>query len=166
MNSPYKTQGSTIIETVLAMSVLAVTIPLVFGVLAESWKNTLSSKAETLSSWMIPMCMDEIIASRRGQSQFFPMTLPHELFPLENEVWVLAFSFEGEIVNKISKTTYDQGLAELDGRPIRYLVSLSSTAIEKVNESVPMLRAKICLEYPAASPARKRQKLIFYTKIP
>jgi hypothetical protein len=154
------------IETVLAISVLAVTIPLVLGVFAESGKNTLSSKAETFSSWMIPMCMDEIMASRRGQSQFFPTTLPHESFPLENEVWALGFSFEGKIVNKISKSTYDQGLAELDSQPIRYLVSLSSTAIEEVNKSVPMLRAKICLEYPAASPARKRQKLIFYTKIP
>jgi hypothetical protein len=166
MNFYQKNQGSTMIETVLAMSVLAVTIPLVFGALAESGKNTLSSKAETYSGWMIPISMDEIIASRRGQSQFFPATLSHEIFPLENEVWALGFSPEGKIVNKISKSTYDQGLADLDGQSIRYIVSLSSTVIEDMNHAVPMLRAKICLEYPAASPVKKREKLIFYTKIP
>jgi hypothetical protein len=157
-------KGSTLVEAVLGMGILAVAIPLVFGVIAESKKSNFSSEAETFSNWIVPMCMDQIQASRNGNSAYFPATLPQESFPLENEIWALGFSPEGKIVNKISSQEYGKGMAAIDEQSIRYIASLSANNIEE--ETVLMLRAKISLEYPAAAPAHKREKLIFYTRIP
>ncbi len=166
MNNPKPNQGSTLIEAVLAIGILAVAIPLVFGVMAESNKSNFSSEAETFSNWIVPTCMDQIQASRDGRSAYFPTTLQQESFPLESEVWALGFSPEGQIVNKITAQEYEKGITKLNEQSIRYIASLSSTNLPENTIVVPMLRAKISLEYPAAAPAHKREKLNFYTLIP
>ncbi len=162
-----RNRGSSLIETVIAMGVLAVAIPLVFGALAESGKSGLSSEAETRSTWMIPVCMEEVQASRDGRPQFFTTTKVGETFPPTGDVWALAFSPEGKPVGKISKAVYEKGTKEVDGQPVRYIASLdSSSPTTPITGSTPMLKMHISLEYPATSPAAKRQKLEFYTRIP
>ncbi len=168
-----KNRGSSLIETVIAMGVLAVAIPLVFGALAESGKSGLSSEAETRSTWIVPACMEEIQASRDGIPQFFTSTTVNQVFPPAGDVWALAFSAEGKPVGKASKAIYDKGTKEIDGKPVRYLASLSATKTELTAAElqakpglVPILSARITLEYPSTSPAEKRQKLEFYTRIP
>lgn len=158
--------GSSLIETVIAMGVLAVAIPLVFGALAESGKSGMSSEAETRATWIVPACMDEIQASREGRPQFFTATTTGQIFPPAGDVWALAFSAEGRPIGKISKTVYDKGTKELDGQTIRYLATLSSAPTQTPPGGTPMLRALITLEYPSAVPVSKRQKLEFYTRIP
>ncbi len=166
-------RGSSLIETVIAMGVLAVAIPLVFGALAESGKSTQSSEAETRSTWIIPACMDEIQASRSGTAQFFPTTVVSETFPPQDDVWALAFSGQGAPVGKIPKPDYAKGMKEIDGKTIRYIAKLSavnvtpSAAEAKARPGLaPTLRVQITLEFPATSPVGKRQKLEFYTRIP
>lgn len=158
--------GSTLIEAVIAMGVLAVAIPLVFGALAESGKTGMSAEAETRSTWMVPACMEEIQASRDGRPQFFTSTTVGQVFPPAGEIWALAFSPEGKPIGKISKAIYDKGTREIDGKPVRYIASLSSKAPTTPSGATPMLSLRISLEYPATSPAAKRQKLEFYTRIP
>lgn len=159
-------RGSSLIETVIAMGVLAVAIPLVFGALAESGKSGLSSEAETRSTWMVPACMAEIRASREGRPQYFYPTVAAQAFPPDGDVWALAFSPEGKLVGKVGKAAYDKGVKELEGRAVRYIASLSAAADLAETGPAPMLRARISLEYPSTSPAAKRQKLGFHTRIP
>jgi Tfp pilus assembly protein PilV len=159
-------RGSSLIETVIAMGVLAVAIPLVFGTLAESGRSGMSSAAETRSTWMVPVCMEEIRASREGRPRYFTPTAAAEVFPTNGDVWALAFSDDGKPVGKISKAAYDKGTKELDGQAVGYIASLSAAADLAEIKGVPMLRARISLEYPSASPAEKRRKLDFHTRIP
>ena len=159
-------RGASLIETVIAMGVLAVAIPLVFGALAESGKSGMSSEAETRSTWIIPACMEEIQASREGKSQFFTPTIVGEAFPAAGEVWVLGFTAEGKPVGKVNKAGYDKGTKEIDGKPVRYLVSLSAVVPTPPTGVTPMLSLRMSLEYPAVSPVAKRQNLQFYTRIP
>lgn len=161
-----RARGSSLIETVIAMGVLAVAIPLVFGALAESGKSGMSAEAETRSTWMIPACMEEIQASREGRPQFFTSTTIGETFPPAGDVWALAFSAEGKPVGKISKAVYDKGTKEVDNKPVRYMVLISAATITPPTGVTPMLRTRLSLEYPSAAPAAKRQKLEFYTHIP
>ncbi|MES2657343.1 MAG: hypothetical protein V4689_01935 [Verrucomicrobiota bacterium] len=165
LTSTSRSRGSSLIETVIAMGVLAVVIPLVFGAIAESGKSGVSAEAETRSTWIVPACMDEIEASRNGKPRFFTATATGQVFPEAGGVWALAFSPEGEPVGKMDKTLYDKGAREIDGKPIRFIASISSAEI--VPPVTPkMLRVRISLEYPSTSPAEKRQKLDFYTRIP
>ena len=110
--------------------------------------------------------MEEILASREGRPQFFTKTAVNEIFPPTGEIWALAFSPEGKPIGKITKAVYDKGTKELNGKPVRYIATLSSATTPTPAGSTPMLRARITLEYPSASPAKKRQKLDFYTRIP
>ena len=163
-----KTQprGATLIEAVIAIGVLAVAIPLVFGALAEGGKSGSSSQAETRSTWMIPACMEEIHASREGRPLYFSTTSVGQTFPSAGDVWALAFSSDGKPVGKLSKAIYEKGAKELDGKPIRYIALMSATAPIVKPGVTPMLKVAISLEYPAAVKATKRNKLDFHTRIP
>jgi type II secretory pathway pseudopilin PulG len=161
-----KKRGSSLIETVIAMGVLSVAIPLVFGALAESGKSGMSAEAETRSTWIVPACMEEILASREGKPQFFTATAVGQVFPPAGDVWALAFSAEGKPIGKITKGVYDKGTKELNGQTVRYIATISSSTTTTPAGATPMLRALITLEYPSALPVAKRQKLEFYTRIP
>lgn len=158
--------GISLTETVIAMGVLAVAIPLVFGALAESGKSNLSSEAETRSTWIVPACMAEIQASREGASRFFAATRAGETFPPGGGVWALAYSADGKLVGKIEKAAYDQGVKEINGQPVRYIASLSSAQPVPATAPPVMLNVRVSLEYPSGTPAAKRRKLEFHTRIP
>ena len=89
-----------------------------------------------------------------------------QAFPPNGDVWALAFSPEGKPLGKVGKAAYDKGVKELDGQAVRYIASLSAAADLAETGPAPMLRARISLEYPSASPGAKRQKLDFHTRIP
>jgi Tfp pilus assembly protein PilV len=164
--NPPHPRGATLIEAVIAIGVLAVAIPLVFGALAEGGKSGLSAQAETRSTWIIPTCMDEIRASREGRPRFFTPTTVGQTFPPGGDVWALAFAPDGQPIGKLSKSLYEQGTKELNGRPVRYIAAMSSTAAAGKPGSTPMLKVHITLEYPAAAKSSKRNKLDFHTRIP
>ena len=164
--NPTGSQGSTLIEAVIATGVLATAIPLVFGAMAESAKSGISAAAETRSPWIISACMAEIQASRDGHPQFFTPTAIQQSFPPDGEVWALAFSPEGLPVGKIHLEDYQKGTSSNNGHPVRYIAHLTSTEADTHQGATPMLRTHITIEYPATSPAAKRQKIDFYTRTP
>ena len=79
-------RGVTLVESVIAVGVLAVAVPLVFGALAQAGKSGFSSQAETRSTWMIPACLDEIQASRAGRPQYFTATTSGQPFPPAGDI--------------------------------------------------------------------------------
>jgi len=162
----YLRRGASLAEAMIAMGVLAVAIPLVFGVLAEAGKSGLAAQAETRSTWIVPACMEEIQASRDGNPRYFSPTTSGQAFPPAGEVWALAFSPDGQPVGRLSPTLYATGVRELDGRPIRFIASLGSSITPVKPGTALMSRVDISLEYPAAAAAVKRRKLNFHTLIP
>lgn len=160
-----RNRGSSLLETVIAMGVLAVAIPLVFGAIAESGQSSMSAEVETRSSWIIPACMDAIEASRNGTPGYFTPTTIGQVFPETGTVWALGFSADGKPVGKIDKALYDKGTKEIAGKSVRFIASMSA-APQVPAATPPMMRVLITLEYPATAPVAKRQKLDFYTRIP
>lgn len=158
--------GASLIEAVIAVGVLAVAIPMVFGALAEAAKSGLAARAETRSIWMIPACMDEIHASRAGRPRYFTPTLPGQTFPPAGEVWALAFSPEGQPIAPMPRTLYEWGCRELGGKTVRYIASLDSSPATANPATAAMVQVHISLEYPANAPAAKRRKLDFHTRMP
>lgn len=156
-------RGSVLMESVIAVAVLAVAIPMVFGTLAESGKIALAAQAETRSAWIISTCMDEIHASRSGKPRYFTPTVTGQSFPAPEEVWALAFSKDGKSIGKISRDLYDSGSRQLDGKRIAYIATMSAVPASSQPETSHMLRVDITLEYPAASKALKRSKIAFHT---
>jgi len=155
--------GSTLVESSIAMGILAVAVPLVFGSMAESGKSGASAEIETRSAWMIPTCLREIEDSRSGKPQYFTTTETGQAFPLENEIWALAFSDDGSCVDKISNNHYESGIKGLNGKSIRYLARISASEPEQADD---MLELRITLEYPAVAPEGKRKTIDFHSRIP
>jgi len=158
--------GSTLIEAAIASGVLAVVIPLVCGVLAAAGKTGLASQADTRSTWIIPACIDEIRASRAGCPRYFPPTAAGEAFPPSGEVWALAFSADGKLLGKIPRELHDRGTREIDGIPVRYIASMSSSPPPAATAGPQLLPVHISLEFPASAPAAKRHQLAFHTLMP
>ncbi len=159
-------RGVTLVESVIAIGVLAVAIPLVFGAIAESGKSGMSAQAETRATWMVPVCMEEIRASRAGKPEYFTKTKVGETIPPAGQVWALGFSADGNPVGKLDGGAYEQGSRNLDGKSLLYSASIHSESEKTATGSTPMLTVRISIEYPAAAPASKRQSLHFHTRIP
>jgi hypothetical protein len=171
-STPPQNRGSTLVEAVIAMGVLSVAIPLVFGALAESGKSGMAAEAETRSAWIVPVCMEEIKASRLGLPRFFTPTTTAQPFPPSGDVWAIGFSADGKPVEKITKARYERGTKEISGQPIAYIATLNAVPLTLPPSTPPpaspslLMSVRISLEYPSSLPANRRQKLEFYSRIP
>lgn len=162
-------RGTSLIEVVLAMGVLAVAFPLVFAAFAKSGESAAAAKAETRCSWIIPACMDEIEAARSGKSSLIPRRQPGVPFPAAGEALVLAFTDDGRPLGRVSAQAYQGGTRTLAGERVRYLVAIRTEAALQATPLPgvpPMLNLQLTLEYPAAAPARKRRSIEFHSRIP
>lgn len=161
----------TLIEAMISIGVLAVALPLVYGAMGEAGKSGAVAEAETRSAWIIPVCLREVRASREGRSEYFPETAEGEEFPGSGEEWVLAFAADGSLVGKVGESDFENGVREVEGEDVRYLVTMSAEAEDPEAAGVsagvePMLRLEFVIEYPAAAPEEQRRSLEFLTKIP
>lgn len=159
-------KGSSLVEAIVAVGVLAVAVPLVFATLAGSGESGLSAQAETRCSWIVPTCLEELQATRTGDSRFLPDTLVGEAFPAGGGLMALAFSGDGRVLGQVPRESYESGLRTLGGEAVRYIVAMSGTPVTSNQEAVPLLAVRLTLEYPAVSPAVKRSKLDFHTRMP
>ncbi len=158
--------GSSLIESIVAVSVLAVAIPLVFAALAGTGESGLSAHAETRSSWIVQTCLNEIHASRDGKAMFLGTSRPGQPFPSGGGAAALAFSSDGRLIGDISRDAYERGVREINGETVRFIASLRGYHPAEEQAGIPMLNVSITQEYPAVAPAAKRQKIHFHTRVP
>jgi len=160
------TQGSSLMEVVIAVGVLAIAVPLIFGSIVESGNAGQYSSAETRAPWMVRACMEEIKASRSGKARFFTNTNIDQAFPPAGEIWALAFSETGSLVGSLSREQYDGGLRKLENSDIRYIATIQSSSPPPDDPDGMALPVRITIEFPAAVPAAKRRTIDFHTRVP
>lgn len=164
--NPSEKKGASLIEAVIAVGVLAVAVPLVFGTMAGTGETGISSQAETRSSWIVPACVDELQLAMKNQSELLGELKPGVKFPAGG-VLALGFTSEGRAVEKIGSNDYSRGVRKVSLDPVRYIASMSGELPEEGREGLQQnLRVKIVMEYPASAPLAKRQKLEFYMTLP
>lgn len=160
-------KGASLVEAIIAVGVLAVAVPLVFATMAESGESGLAAQAETRSSWMVPACVEELQLAMKGRSAYLPEMMPSTDFPSAGGLVALAFSTEGAIAGKVSQGAYGSGLRDIEGKPAKYIVSMTGALPERKSDDMPQcLEVVITIEYPAAAPAARREKLEFHTRLP
>ena len=165
-NFRYHRRGSSLVEAVIAVGVLAVAVPLVLGTLAEASKSSSLARAETRASWIVQHCVREIEASRQGRSQLFAASQYGDELPPAGETWALVFAADGKLLGKASSSQYQQGIKKIADQSASYLATIEAKKSSIGNSSPPMLDAQIRIEYPAAAKQARRSKLDFHTRIP
>lgn len=160
-SQPSKIRGVTLVEAVLAVAVLAVAIPLVFAALASAGKSVGASAAETVSTWIVPTCVQELEATRMGTSRYFPSTANLPDFPPPGDLWALTFSRQGQLLAKIDHAVYDRGIPT----SARYIARMTAIPATAPPTATSVRSVQITIEYPASAPALRRKKLTFQTHI-
>jgi Tfp pilus assembly protein PilV len=157
--------GFSLIETVIALGVLAVCVPLVFLALQEGGKSGSASTTDSRGGRLVEVCLEEVRASREGRARWFPDTRPGGSIPPDDGFWALAFSNDGRVVGEITAAQWAAGLARLDGQPIRYLAQIDSEPHHA--DGMPGMReVRVTVADPAAAPAGKRSLSEFHTLVP
>ena len=157
--------GFSLIETVLALGVLAVSVPLVFLALGEGGKSGMASAKDSRAGRMADACLEEIRASREGRARWFSNSGPSDSIPPDGGFWALAISSEGRVLGRITADQWAVGVARVDGQAVRYLAAVDS--VPYVFDGMPAMR-NVCVtvEDPAAAPQGKRGKSEFHTLMP
>ena len=165
-DKPCRQRGASLLEAVIAIGVLALAVPLVFGALTEAGKCMLAARAETCSGWMVGACLEEIRASRDGCPRWLPASPRGQVFPPTGEVWALAFSREGRPIAAMPRDRYEQGTREVAGQAVRYIAVLDSSMVPVKAGMPPLLRVRLSIQYPAPSPRTRRATIDYYTHLP
>ena len=158
--------GSSLIEVLMAMGILAVVLPLIFAVLARASQSYAEAQAETRCLSILPACMNEIEAAQQGTTRYLPALPCGVLFPAPGTILALAFARDGRLLGCVAPAAYLAGTRRLADEPIRYLASLHTEPAPAQPNMPAMLHLRITLEYPPAAPMAKRRHLDFHTCIP
>ncbi|MES2474726.1 MAG: prepilin-type N-terminal cleavage/methylation domain-containing protein [Verrucomicrobiota bacterium] len=157
--------GFSLMETVIALAVLAVSVPLVFLALEKGGRAGMASATDSRCARMADACLEEIRASQESRARWLPNENPGAPIPPEGSFWALAFSNEGHVMGQINADQWAAGVAHIDGEAVRYLASMDSDS--RVLEGMPVMRrVRVTVEEPAAAAQENRAKSKFYTLMP
>lgn len=161
-SSYLRQRGVSLVETMVAMGVLAVVIPLALAAMLKASEVGGSARAETRAPAMAEQCLMELEAARQGRSAYFEKIADGDSFPESGQVMGLAFSREGAVLGRINRVDYDDGLKQLGDEPVFYLARFSGIQEDQAN----LMTVTVAIEYPAVKRANQRTRISFHTKLP
>jgi len=141
-------RGATLMESVIAVGVLAAAVPMVLIGMVEAGRSSEASGAETRAPWMARTSIEEWRAN----------TTVDTTTPL-----MLAFSRSGKLVGEISSAEHADGLRKLGDSGVRYLATVHPPEMMPGHEPERPATIRVAVEYPASAPASRRRTLDFHT---
>lgn len=148
-NPPKAPRGATLMESVIAIGVLAAAVPMVLAGMLEAGRGSEASGAETRAPWIARTSIEEWRAATAGDTAA----------PLS-----LAFSRSGTLVGVIGAGQHADGLRQLDGTDVRYIATVHPPETTSGQESSSSGTLRVAVEYPANAPAASRRTLDFHTR--
>lgn len=158
-------RGVSLVETMVAIGVLAVVGPLAVAALLKSSEGGSTARAETRSAAIVESCLSELKAARDTNSEFLPKLQPGENFGTD-AMLCLAFSGDGTLLGSINEGTYTKGSGKVDSKDAVYLAVLEGELKGQRPGYPPLLTVHIKIEHPAIVPKEKRTRMEFYTQLP
>ena len=153
--------GVSLMETVVAVGVLAIAVPLAFAAMTKATSVGSSARAETRAPAIAERCLLEVKAAQKGESAFLPPIEPAVSFPGEGDVMALGFSREGRILGVVAKEDFQAGLREkMGGEDVDYVARITGRFDD------PELTLTVRVEYPAVKKEASRSGVGFHTKLP
>ncbi len=151
----------TLVETVIAIGVIAVAVPLIMAVSSASLNDKRNAEADTKSAWLARDLQDQVAAlwaTPRGHS-YLPdtLSLPFPTIGTAAEPTVFLYDNDAKFIAVGASTDMQTGSKQ---DKAQYLVSLYSTSQPPSNlttSTTKLARLFIKVEYPAKASLKKRQ---------
>lgn len=169
-NYHFVSSGMTLMETVIAIGVVAFTVPLILGGTGASLESRRNAEADTHAAWLAKDIQKQIAATWSSPSRptYLPTSL-HFSFPefasASNPI-VLLYDHSTKFIASGSSTDLVSGAKT---RKAHFLVTAYSTPQSPANlntSSTQLARLHLQIQYPARAPLPKRQRLPFSVVIP
>jgi prepilin-type N-terminal cleavage/methylation domain-containing protein len=155
-----KARGFSLLETVIAISVLAIAVPLALVAVTRAGVTGAAARAETRAPAIAEWCRLEMEAARSGRSAVLPKLPADADFPAGGAVLALAFDGEGALIGAVAAEDFRKGVERVgDARPM-YLAALSG----RTGPGGVVVTVRV--EYPAARPEDRRDGVSFHTILP
>lgn len=158
--------GFSLIEAVVSVGVLAVAAPLVMAAMMRASESSALARTESRSPAMVSVCLEEIEEAQEGRSKLLDPIPVSGVFPAGDGLAVIGFTAEGRVVGRVEQGDYDKGVRKLNGEAVRYLVRIDGEPEQVRSDGQPMRSVRMVIEYPAATPVKKRRRLEFFSRIP
>ena len=151
-----------LIETAIALGVLAVTLPLAMALLTRSSQTSAATRAEDQLGTVVSACRMEARAARIGQSRFLPDTSSGQPLVPPGTLVAIACSATGRLIDPIDRETYLRGSPPGPAAPA-FVVTLR--VLPPVVPGRPAM-LRVAMEYPSTAPASRRAEIRCLTGIP
>lgn len=158
-------RGVSLIETMVAIGVLAVVGPLSVGAVLKSGAGGASARAETRATVIVDHCLTEIRSARDAISLHLPTLKPGEAFG-HGAPLCLAFDGNARLLGAVNSASYSEGADSVGGEIPVYLARIAGSLDAPRDGHTPLLTITLSVEYPAVAPEAKRRTLDFHTKLP
>lgn len=158
-------RGITLVETMVAIGVLAIVAPLALAALLKSGEGGASARAETRAPAIVEACLAELKVAREGLSEHLPALQAGESFGTDG-VLCLAFNRQGALLGKVDAATYDAGTTRVANQDAVFFARLRGELETERDGFSPMLTVAVTVEHPAVAPGNKRRRMEFHTKLP
>jgi len=145
-HTPTTPRGATLMESVIAIGVLAAAVPMVLVGMLEAGRGSEASGAETRAPWIARASIEEWRAAAADPAA--PMSF--------------AFSRTGALAGVIDPARQAAGLRHLAGADVHYITTIHPP--EPAAGESPAATRRVSVEYPAAAPAANRRTLDFHIR--
>lgn len=149
----------TLMETVIALALIGVVIPMILASTAGSLGTNRDSEADTRAAVFAAEFRDDLVAGWKGEGQYFDSILAYPDFGGDGDVEAFAFLADGAFKGRISDAEYESGV-----RGAAYIVRVRG---EEYAVGAPAPRAvsrvTITVETPAVAPSQTRESEEFIT---
>lgn len=151
----------TLMETVIAISIIAVTVPLIFAALGASSQSRRYSGDETRAAWIAEQISDDVARAWRGEGMYLEGTLAYPDFGQGGDAVVLGFDEEGVFSRTLAAGAWESGV---QGGNEVYLVKVVGQGYAPPDlPGETLSKVSVEVSAPAVAPLSERKNLGFHT---
>ncbi|MEO8616611.1 MAG: hypothetical protein ABI600_15820 [Luteolibacter sp.] len=157
--------GMTLMETVIAIGVIAVAIPLILAASTASLTDRRNAEADTRAAWLSKDVENQIAAlwATPRRYSYLPQSLTLR-FPdigTEKDPTLLIYDRDAKFVSEGSKSDLQSGVKAQAAQFLVTIYSKSQITNNLTSSTTELSRIYIQVQYPAKSPPANRQSSEF-----
>lgn len=161
-------RGLTLMESVIALGVIAATVPIMLSATAVTSRTRRHAEADTRSAWLAREVQRELTHAWQGMSsEMFPQKPSFPVLATEAQPEILLFDAEGRYLSRGTEVDLQRGMPEGSAQ---YMVLLHAVAHPPANMTVAALdtlsHVHLRVAHSARAPRAKRAVYSYSLLIP